>query len=134
MGEGSMARLEDGCSLESSTVARSPGVGPGGSERAGEARACRPGQSPAPDASSPRSPPASQRPSLTPQGALSTTLCIHSTFLAAFWEEMRTKHASHPLPAFPVYSSAFISEHELVLGGGGGQSKTGIKNKLVSPS
>ncbi|KZT72696.1 WD40 repeat-like protein [Daedalea quercina L-15889] len=43
---------------------------------------------------------------------------------------MRTKHTTHSLPAFPVYSSAFISEHELVLGGGGGQSKTGIKNKL----
>ncbi|KAI0736108.1 WD40 repeat-like protein [Fomitopsis betulina] len=43
---------------------------------------------------------------------------------------MRTQHTPHSLPAFPVYSSAFISEHELVLGGGGGQSKTGIKNKL----
>jgi len=43
---------------------------------------------------------------------------------------MRTKHTPHSLPAFPVYSSAFISENELVLGGGGGQSKTGIKNKL----
>lgn len=46
---------------------------------------------------------------------------------------MRTQHTPHSLPAFPVYSSAFISEHELVLGGGGGQSKTGIKNKLVRP-
>lgn len=46
---------------------------------------------------------------------------------------MRTQHTAHSLPAFPVYSSAFISEHELVLGGGGGQSKTGIKNKLVGP-
>ncbi|KAH9843963.1 WD40 repeat-like protein [Rhodofomes roseus] len=43
---------------------------------------------------------------------------------------MRTKHTPHSLPAFPVYSSAFVSENELVLGGGGGQSKTGIKNKL----
>ncbi|KAI0370159.1 WD40 repeat-like protein [Pilatotrama ljubarskyi] len=43
---------------------------------------------------------------------------------------MRTKHTSHPLPSFPVYSSAFVSPHEFVLGGGGGQSKTGIKNKL----
>ncbi|KAG6911688.1 hypothetical protein DXG01_007938 [Tephrocybe rancida] len=31
---------------------------------------------------------------------------------------------------FPVYSSSFISENELVLGGGGGQVKTGVKNKL----
>ncbi|EJF62868.1 WD40 repeat-like protein [Dichomitus squalens LYAD-421 SS1] len=43
---------------------------------------------------------------------------------------MRTKHTSHPLPSFPVYSSAFVSPNEFVLGGGGGQSKTGIKNKL----
>ncbi|KAH9947322.1 WD40 repeat-like protein [Amylocystis lapponica] len=43
---------------------------------------------------------------------------------------MRTKHTSHPLPAFPVYSSAFLSPNELVLGGGGGQSRSGIKNKL----
>lgn len=44
---------------------------------------------------------------------------------------MRTKHTAHSLPSFPVYSSAFVSPNELVLGGGGGQSKTGIKNKLV---
>lgn len=44
---------------------------------------------------------------------------------------MRTKHAVHSLPAFPVYSSAFIGPDQLILGGGGGQSKTGIKNKLV---
>ncbi|KAK7695568.1 hypothetical protein QCA50_000204 [Cerrena zonata] len=43
---------------------------------------------------------------------------------------MRTKHASHPLPAFPVYSCAFVSPNEVVLGGGGGQSRSGIKNKL----
>ena len=44
---------------------------------------------------------------------------------------MRTKHTAHPLPAFPVYSAAFVTPTEFVLGGGGGQSKTGIKNKLV---
>ncbi|KAI0722994.1 WD40 repeat-like protein [Earliella scabrosa] len=43
---------------------------------------------------------------------------------------MRTKHTAHPLPAFPVYSAAFVTPTEFVLGGGGGQSKTGIKNKL----
>ncbi|OSC98694.1 WD40 repeat-like protein [Trametes coccinea BRFM310] len=43
---------------------------------------------------------------------------------------MRTKHTSHSLPSFPVYSSAFVSPTDFVLGGGGGQSKTGIKNKL----
>ena len=44
---------------------------------------------------------------------------------------MRAKHTKHDLPAFPVYSSAFLSDTELVIGGGGGQAKTGIKNKLV---
>ncbi|KAF7800109.1 hypothetical protein EIP86_011354 [Pleurotus ostreatoroseus] len=43
---------------------------------------------------------------------------------------MRAKHSSHSLAAFPVYSSAFVSSTELVLGGGGGQSRTGVKNKL----
>ncbi|KIK65426.1 hypothetical protein GYMLUDRAFT_70536 [Collybiopsis luxurians FD-317 M1] len=43
---------------------------------------------------------------------------------------MRVAHTSHPLPAFPVYSSAFISQNELVIGGGGGATKSGIKNKL----
>ncbi|RPD66687.1 WD40 repeat-like protein [Lentinus tigrinus ALCF2SS1-7] len=43
---------------------------------------------------------------------------------------MRTKHTAHPLPSFPVYSCAFVSPTDFVLGGGGGQSKTGIKNKL----
>ncbi|CCM03377.1 uncharacterized protein FIBRA_05507 [Fibroporia radiculosa] len=43
---------------------------------------------------------------------------------------MRVKHTPHSFPAFPVYSCAFLSPNELVIGGGGGQSKTGIKNKL----
>nr|VWO99661.1 Putative 6-4 photolyase [Ganoderma boninense] len=43
---------------------------------------------------------------------------------------MRTKHTSHPLSSFPVYSCAFVSPNDFVLGGGGGQSKTGIKNKI----
>ena len=38
---------------------------------------------------------------------------------------MRAKHTKHDLPAFPVYSSAFLSDTELVIGGGGGQAKTG---------
>jgi prolactin regulatory element-binding protein len=44
---------------------------------------------------------------------------------------MRAKHTTHTLPAFPVYSAGFISADELVLGGGGGSSRAGIKNKLV---
>ncbi|KAG5341843.1 hypothetical protein C0989_007668 [Termitomyces sp. Mn162] len=43
---------------------------------------------------------------------------------------MRTRHTPHSLSGFPVYSSAFLSENELVLGGGGGTAKAGIKNKL----
>lgn len=44
---------------------------------------------------------------------------------------MRARHTAHSTPTFPVYSAAFLSPTELVLGGGGGASKTGIKNKLV---
>ena len=44
---------------------------------------------------------------------------------------MRASHTPHTLPAFPVYSSAFLSDRELVLGGGGGASRTGITNKLA---
>ena len=44
---------------------------------------------------------------------------------------MRARHVAHAVPAFPVYSAAFLSPSELLLGGGGGSSKSGIKNKLV---
>lgn len=44
---------------------------------------------------------------------------------------MRPRHTQHPLPSFPVYSCAFLSPNEVVLGGGGGASRSGIKNKLV---
>lgn len=47
---------------------------------------------------------------------------------------MRAKHVHHELPTFPIYSAAFVSSNELVLGGGGGASKTGIKNKVVRAS
>ncbi|THH20133.1 hypothetical protein EW146_g1141 [Bondarzewia mesenterica] len=43
---------------------------------------------------------------------------------------MRARHVAHGVPSFPVYSSAFLSPSELILGGGGGSSKSGIKNKL----
>ncbi|VDC06139.1 unnamed protein product [Peniophora sp. CBMAI 1063] len=43
---------------------------------------------------------------------------------------MRARHVQHSVPQFPVYSAAFLSKNDLVLGGGGGASKTGIKNKL----
>ncbi|ESK97555.1 membrane glycoprotein spo14 [Moniliophthora roreri MCA 2997] len=43
---------------------------------------------------------------------------------------MRVKHTNHTLKSFPVYSSAFLSENQLVLGGGGGAANGGIKNKL----
>jgi len=45
---------------------------------------------------------------------------------------MRARHIAHALPSFPVYSSAFLSPRGLVLGGGGGATRSGIKNKLVT--
>ncbi|KAG8732959.1 hypothetical protein FRC11_009726 [Ceratobasidium sp. 423] len=43
---------------------------------------------------------------------------------------MRTQHALHTLQAFPVYSLGFVKEDKLLLGGGGGATRSGIKNKL----
>lgn len=45
---------------------------------------------------------------------------------------MRARHSLHPIPAFPVYSAAFLANGLLAVGGGGGASRSGIKNKLVS--
>lgn len=36
--------------------------------------------------------------------------------------------------AFPTYCAGFFNDRTVVLGGGGGSSKTGVKNRLVSPS
>jgi len=39
---------------------------------------------------------------------------------------------SFPLDVrFPVYSIAFLDDHRVVLAGGGGSSRTGVKNRLV---
>ncbi|EAU84276.2 hypothetical protein CC1G_01272 [Coprinopsis cinerea okayama7 len=43
---------------------------------------------------------------------------------------MRPRHTQHPLPSFPVYSCTFLSDNKVVLGGGGGATRSGIKNKL----
>jgi prolactin regulatory element-binding protein len=43
---------------------------------------------------------------------------------------MRPHHTQHSLP-FPVHSATFVASDKLVVGGGGGWSKSGIKNKLV---
>ncbi|KAF9498533.1 WD40 repeat-like protein [Pleurotus eryngii] len=43
---------------------------------------------------------------------------------------MRVRHTPHSLPTFPVYSAAFLSPNDLVLGGGGGSTKSGIKNRM----
>ncbi|KAG6378877.1 WD40 repeat-like protein [Boletus reticuloceps] len=43
---------------------------------------------------------------------------------------MRAQHTAHSFPAFPVYSCAFIADDQVVVGAGGGASRTGIKNKL----
>lgn len=44
---------------------------------------------------------------------------------------MRAQHTAHSFPAFPVYSCAFIADDQVLVGAGGGASRTGIKNKLV---
>ncbi|TFK99074.1 WD40-repeat-containing domain protein [Pterulicium gracile] len=50
---------------------------------------------------------------------------------------MRVQHTPHALETFPVYSSAFLSPTRLAIGGGGGASRSGVKNKIrvydVSP-
>ncbi|KAG9014942.1 hypothetical protein FRB94_007014 [Tulasnella sp. JGI-2019a] len=43
---------------------------------------------------------------------------------------MRTHHTTHALPSFPVYSIGFLADDKVALGGGGGASKSGIKNKI----
>ncbi|CAE6469429.1 unnamed protein product [Rhizoctonia solani] len=43
---------------------------------------------------------------------------------------MRTQHALHTLQAFPVYSLGFIKDNKLLLGGGGGATRSGVKNRL----
>jgi hypothetical protein len=45
----------------------------------------------------------------------------------------RTDHFPFATPNFPIYSAAFTSDREVVFGGGGGASRSGVKNKLVSP-
>ena len=44
----------------------------------------------------------------------------------------RTSHKAHPTPAFPVYAVDWTDDDTLILAGGGGATKSGIKNKLVS--
>ncbi|WVQ76361.1 hypothetical protein IAR50_006026 [Cryptococcus sp. DSM 104548] len=42
----------------------------------------------------------------------------------------RTAHHPHPTPAFPVYCLEWATDHDLILGGGGGATRSGIQNKL----
>lgn len=44
----------------------------------------------------------------------------------------RTSHKAHPTPQFPVYCLDWADDEVLILGGGGGATKSGIHNKLVS--
>lgn len=43
----------------------------------------------------------------------------------------RTAHHPHPTPSFPVYCLDWADDANLVLGGGGGATRSGIQNKLV---
>ncbi|KAJ3575159.1 hypothetical protein NP233_g1273 [Leucocoprinus birnbaumii] len=43
---------------------------------------------------------------------------------------MRPRHTQHSLTNFPIHSAAFVASDRLVVGGGGGSTKSGIKNKL----
>ncbi|AAW46170.1 hypothetical protein CNBK1430 [Cryptococcus deneoformans B-3501A] len=42
----------------------------------------------------------------------------------------RTAHHPHPTPSFPVYCLDWADDANLVLGGGGGATRSGIQNKL----
>ncbi|WVQ91407.1 hypothetical protein IAS59_005205 [Cryptococcus gattii] len=42
----------------------------------------------------------------------------------------RTAHHPHPTPSFPVYCLDWADDAKLVLGGGGGATRSGIQNKL----
>jgi len=54
----------------------------------------------------------------------SWSLCSHSPL-------MRPRHTQHSLSGFPIHSVAFVAPNDIVIGGGGGSSKSGVKNKLV---
>lgn len=59
------------------------------------------------------------------------------SFTGAISSDMtRTTHKAHPTPAFPVYCLDWADDETLILGGGGGASRSGISNMLVrnSPS
>ncbi|KIM21819.1 hypothetical protein M408DRAFT_333251 [Serendipita vermifera MAFF 305830] len=43
---------------------------------------------------------------------------------------MRPQHTGYVLEGFPIYSSSFVSPSRLILGGGGGQTRSGVRNKL----
>jgi len=44
----------------------------------------------------------------------------------------RTQHYSHPTKSFPVYCLDWTEDRTVLLGGGGGASRSGIANKFVS--
>jgi hypothetical protein len=43
----------------------------------------------------------------------------------------RTSHKEHPTLGYPVYCLDWVTDDTLILGGGGGASRSGIDNKLV---
>lgn len=46
----------------------------------------------------------------------------------------RTQHYAHPTKSFPVYCLDWTNDDTVLLGGGGGATKSGIANKFVSIS
>ena len=44
----------------------------------------------------------------------------------------RTSHKAHPTPQFPVYAVDWADDETVILAGGGGATKSGIENKIVS--
>src|ERR1700761_9011108 len=43
---------------------------------------------------------------------------------------MRTQHAAHAIP-FPAFCCSFVSPDKFLIAGGGGASRTGVKNTIV---
>ena len=59
------------------------------------------------------------------------TPTLYTTTTTATTTMTRTTHKAHPTPSFPVYCLDWADDETLILGGGGGASRSGISNMLV---